>query len=82
MPPRIQASGFGGTGLNEILRSKGILAFKNEPKRFVFQGVHMIFDGDLQRPWKDGEARQSKIVFIGRHLDEAAIREGFLACAA
>jgi G3E family GTPase len=66
----------------DILRSKGILAFKNEPKRFVFQGVHMIFDGDLQRPWKDGEKRQSKIVFIGRHLDENAIREGFLACAA
>jgi G3E family GTPase len=66
----------------DILRSKGILAFKNEPKRFVFQGVHMIFDGDLQRAWKEGERRQSKIVFIGRHLDEAAIREGFLACAA
>ena len=66
----------------DILRSKGILAFKDEPKRFVFQGVHMILDGDLQRPWKEGEKRESKIVFIGRHLDESAIREGFLACAA
>ncbi|SDR63093.1 GTPase, G3E family [Rhizobiales bacterium GAS113] len=66
----------------DILRSKGILAFKDEPKRFVFQGVHMILDGDLQRPWKDDEKRESKIVFIGRHLDEAAIRKGFLACAA
>ncbi|MFI5014411.1 MAG: CobW family GTP-binding protein [Hyphomicrobiales bacterium] len=66
----------------DILRSKGILAFKGEPKRFVFQGVHMILDGDLQRPWKEGEKRESKIVFIGRHLDEAAIRQGFLACAA
>jgi G3E family GTPase len=66
----------------DILRSKGILAFKGEPKRFVFQGVHMIFDGNLQRPWKDDEVRQSKIVFIGRHLDEGAIREAFLACAA
>jgi G3E family GTPase len=66
----------------DILRSKGILAFKGEPKRFVFQGVHMILDGDLQRPWKEGEKRESKIVFIGRHLDEAAIRAGFLACAA
>jgi len=66
----------------DILRSKGILAFKNEPKRFVFQGVHMILDGDLQRPWTEGERRQSKIVFIGRHLDENEIREGFLACAA
>ena len=66
----------------DILRSKGILAFKDEPKRFVFQGVHMILDGDLQRAWKDGEKRECKIVFIGRHLDEAAIRKGFEACAA
>ena len=32
-----------------ILRCKGIVAFPDEPKRFVFQGVHMILDGDLQR---------------------------------
>jgi G3E family GTPase len=65
-----------------ILRSKGILAFKGEDKRFVFQGVHMILDGDLQRSWKADEARVSRIVFIGRDLDEAGIRSGFLACAA
>ena len=65
-----------------ILRSKGILSFKGEPKRFVFQGVHMILDGDLQRDWKQGEKRQSRIVFIGRHLKEDEIRQGFLACAA
>jgi G3E family GTPase len=65
-----------------ILRSKGILAFKGEPKRFVFQGVHMILDGDLQRAWKPDERRRSKIVFIGRDLKEDAIRQGFLACAA
>ncbi len=66
----------------DILRSKGILAFKNEPKRFVFQGVHMILDGDLQREWMPAEKRQSKIVFIGRKLKEDEIRKGFLACAA
>jgi G3E family GTPase len=65
-----------------ILRSKGILAFKNEPKRFVFQGVHMILDGDVQRPWQSGEARRSRIVFIGRNLKEDELRQGFLACAA
>jgi G3E family GTPase len=65
----------------KILRSKGILAFKNEPKRFVFQGVHMILDGDLQRDWKPGETRESKVVFIGRDLDQEAIRKGFEACA-
>jgi G3E family GTPase len=65
-----------------ILRSKGILAFKDDPDRFVFQGVHMILDGDHQRPWKDAEPRESRIVFIGRNLPEEQIREGFASCAA
>jgi G3E family GTPase len=66
----------------DILRSKGILAFKGEPKRFVYQGVHMILDGDLQRDWKADEKRKSKIVFIGRHLKQEEIRKGFLATRA
>ena len=65
-----------------ILRSKGILALKDEPKRFVFQGVHMILDGDVQREWKPDEKRVSRIVFIGRNLKEDEIRDGFLRCAA
>ncbi|MGA0596774.1 CobW family GTP-binding protein [Enterovirga sp. CN4-39] len=65
-----------------ILRCKGIVAFPKEPKRFVFQGVHMILDGDLSREWRPDEKRESRVVFIGRDLDEKAIREGFLACAA
>ncbi|MFL5313568.1 MAG: CobW family GTP-binding protein [Microvirga sp.] len=65
-----------------ILRCKGIVAFPGEPKRFVFQGVHMILDGDLQGTWKDGETRQSRVVFIGRNLDEDAIRAGFMSTAA
>jgi G3E family GTPase len=65
----------------DILRCKGIVAFPNEPRRFVFQGVHMILDGDLQREWKEGERRESRVVFIGRNLDDAEIRKGFEACA-
>ena len=65
-----------------ILRCKGILAFKDDPERFVFQGVHMILDGDHQRPWKEGEERDSRIVFIGRELPEEKIRTGFEACVA
>jgi G3E family GTPase len=67
---------------SSILRSKGILAFKGEPKRFVFQGVHMVLDGDLQRDWKPDEKRTSKIVFIGRDLKRDEIEKGFMACAA
>jgi G3E family GTPase len=61
----------------KILRCKGILNFKDDPDRFVFQGVHMILDGDHQRPWKDGEKRDSRMVFIGRELPEDKIRKGF-----
>jgi G3E family GTPase len=65
-----------------ILRCKGILSFKDDPQRFVFQGVHMILDGDHQRPWQDGEKRDSRIVFIGRNLPEDRIRQGFETCVA
>ena len=63
-----------------ILRCKGILAFKDDEKRFVFQGVHMILDGDHQRPWKPDEKRDSRIVFIGRNLPGKLITEGFESC--
>jgi G3E family GTPase len=65
-----------------ILRSKGILAFKDDPKRFAFQGVHMMLDGDHQRDWRDSEKRESRIIFIGRELPERMIRKGFEECAA
>jgi G3E family GTPase len=65
-----------------ILRCKGILSFKDDPERFVLQGVHMILDGDHQRPWKDGEGRSSRLVFIGRNLPEEKIRKGFAECVA
>ena len=63
-----------------ILRCKGILAFKDDPQRFVFQGIHMILDGDHQRAWQENEKRESRIIFIGRTLPEEKIRRGFVAC--
>ena len=66
----------------DILRLKGILSFKGDDERYVVQGVHMIVEGDHQRPWKAGETRTSKLVFIGRHLDPAEFRAGFEACRA
>ena len=65
-----------------ILRSKGILSLKDDPQRFVFQGVHMMLDGDHQREWRADEKRQSRIVFIGRNLPEEKIRKGFESCVA
>ena len=65
-----------------ILRMKGILAFRDEPKRYVVQGVHMIVEGDLQRDWRAGEARESRLVFIGRKLKREALEQGFAGCLA
>jgi G3E family GTPase len=65
-----------------ILRSKGILSFKDDPERFAFQGVHMMLDGTHQRPWKADEKRESRLVFIGRELPEERIRKGFEGCFA
>jgi G3E family GTPase len=66
----------------DILRCKGILNFKDDPERFVFQGVHMILDGDHQRKWGADEVRNSRLVFIGRKLPEEKIRKGFESCVA
>jgi G3E family GTPase len=65
-----------------ILRCKGILSFKDDKRRFVLQGVHMILDGDHQREWKKNEKRVSRMIFIGRNLPQDKIREGFEGCMA
>jgi G3E family GTPase len=64
----------------KILRSKGILAFAGDEDRYVFQGVHMMLEGDHQRKWREDEPRESRLIFIGRELPEEAIREGFERC--
>ena len=66
----------------DILRLKGIVAFKDDPDRYVVQGIHMIVEGDHQRAWKEGEKRQSRVVFIGRNLDREKLTRTFAACAA
>jgi G3E family GTPase len=66
----------------DILRLKGILSFKGDDERYVVQGVHMIIEGTHQRKWRADEKRDSRLVFIGKKLDEAALRKGFEACLA
>ena len=67
---------------NDIYRMKGVLAIKDFDRRFVFQGVHMMFEGMPDRLWNPNEERISKMVFIGRDLEEDVIREGFEQCLA
>jgi G3E family GTPase len=64
----------------DIFRMKGILTIAGEERRFVFQGVHMLFDGQPDRPWREGETRKNELVFIGRNLNEAELKAGFQAC--
>ncbi len=65
----------------DLLRTKGILNYANENRRFAFQAVHMIADGDFIGPWKEGEERLSRLVFIGRNLNRPQLRRGFESCA-
>ncbi|MEL6262931.1 MAG: GTP-binding protein [Cyanobacteria bacterium J06623_5] len=64
----------------DIFRMKGILNIAGQAERFVFQGVHMIFEGQAERPWQADEVRKNELVFIGRNLDEMDLRAGFRGC--
>jgi G3E family GTPase len=64
-----------------ILRMKGVLNLKGDDRRYVFHGVHMMFDGRPERPWGSA-ARASQLVFIGRRLDREELVAGFAACLA
>ena len=66
----------------DIFRMKGILNVKGSANRFVFQGVHMLFEGKADRPWKTGELRRSQMIFIGRKLDREGLNAGFRRCLA
>jgi len=66
----------------DIFRMKGILNIAGEDCRFVFQGVHMLFDGRQDRPWRADETRKNELVFIGRNLEEMGLEEGFRGCLA
>jgi hypothetical protein len=65
----------------DIFRMKGVLSLRGEDRRYVFHGVHMMFDGRLERPW-GGAPRQSSLIFIGRKLDRRELEAGFESCLA
>ena len=65
----------------DIFRMKGILNMWGDDRRFVFQGVHMLFDGTPGKPWGDGEERRNRMVFIGRNLDRQDLERRFKACS-
>jgi G3E family GTPase len=65
----------------DIFRMKGVINLRGEDRRYVFHGVHMMFDGRLERSWGQGP-RQNSLVFIGRKLDRTELEAGFESCIA
>jgi G3E family GTPase len=63
----------------DIFRMKGVLSIAGDDRRFVFQGVHMLFDGRPDRPWGK-EARHNALIFIGRNLNRVELNEEFKKC--
>jgi len=66
----------------DILRSKGIIEFLGVDERYVFQGVHMLMDASPMGAWPEGKPRVSRMVFIGRNLEDMNLMEGFEGCKA
>ena len=64
----------------DILRSKGILDFEGLDERYVFQGVHMLMDGSPMGDWPKDKPKSSRVVFIGRDIENMGLKEGFEAC--
>ena len=64
----------------DILRSKGILDFDGLDERYVFQGVHMLMDGSPMGDWPKDKPKSSRVVFIGRDIENMGLKEGFEAC--
>ena len=65
----------------DIFRMKGVLSIQDEERRYIFHGVHMMFDGKFERPW-GSTPRNNSLVFIGRKLDRQEIEAGFESCIA
>jgi G3E family GTPase len=65
----------------DIFRMKGVLNIRGDERRYVFHGVHMMFEGRPDRAWGDAP-RSSQLVFIGRGLDREALETGFASCFA
>jgi len=66
----------------DLLRYKGVLNVQGEPRRMIFQGVHMLMGGTPGKPWAPGETRESVMVFIGRKIPRRLFEEGLAYCVA
>jgi len=66
---------------DDIFRLKGILAMRGEPRKVVLQCVHRLMELRAADAW-GAEKPASRLVFIGRALDRAALEAGLSGCLA
>jgi len=64
----------------DLYRSKGVLAVKGSPNKYVFHAVHMQLGGRPTDPWKEGEKKCCKMVFIGKNLNREELTRKFEEC--
>jgi G3E family GTPase len=64
----------------KMLRYKGVLYMKGSDRKVVFQGVHQLMGSDLGPKWAPGEAKGSKLVFIGIDLPREVLEQGLEQC--
>jgi G3E family GTPase len=63
-----------------MLRYKGVLHMQGTERKVIFQGVHQLMGSDLGPAWGDGEARTSRMVFIGIDLPREILEQGLDQC--
>ena len=64
----------------KMYRYKGVLDMVGTDRKVIFQGVHQLMGSDLGPQWAEGEARQSKMVFIGIDLPQDILQQGLEQC--
>ena len=64
----------------DLFRYKGVLSVTGAEEKFIFQGVHMVFEGKPAVAWKEDEVRENKMIFIGRNLNKEELESGFNSC--
>jgi G3E family GTPase len=64
----------------KLLRYKGVLHMQGSDRKVIFQGVHQLMGSDLGPKWAPGEAKGSKVVFIGIDLPKDVLLQGLEQC--
>ena len=64
----------------DLFRYKGVLSVEGANEKFIFQGVHMVFEGKPSVSWKENEIRENKMIFIGRNLNRESLENNFNEC--